>query len=166
MNPSGRVRVLVIALGLSCTATIAGAQRTISRGRLEQVLGRSATSIRVVRSTGVSDLGANAASVDVRPGDLVFRKMADTAKRGARVKVPSLPSTAAAWVMPYRWLTIDSAGVERVLIPYFVLASGGLTYDVPSRTYRGVAFVGVEDTLHTDVTVCRANASPNERFGN
>jgi hypothetical protein len=153
MNPSGRVRVLVIALGLSCTATIAGAQRTISRGRLEQVLGRSATSIRVVRPTGVSDLGANAASVDVRPGDLVFRKMADTAKRGTRVKVPSLPSTAAAWVMPYRWLTIDSAGVERVLIPYFVLASGGLTYDVPSRTYRGVAFVGVEDTLHTDVTV-------------
>ena len=52
--------------------------------------------------------------------------------------------------MPYRWLTIDSAGVERVLVPYFVLASGGLTYDVPSRTYRGVALIGVEDTLHTD----------------
>jgi hypothetical protein len=55
--------------------------------------------------------------------------------------------------MPYRGLTIDSAGVERVLVPYFVLASGGLTYDVPSRTYRGVALIGVEDTLHTDATV-------------
>ena len=125
------------------------AQRTISRGHLEQVLGRSSGAIRVVRSTGVTDLGANAASVGIRPGEFVFRKMSDTAKRGVTTKVPSHPE-AAAWVMPYRWLTIDSAGVERVLVPYFVLASGGLTYDVPSRTYRGVALIGVEDTLHTD----------------
>jgi hypothetical protein len=155
MNGSGRRRALGIALGLSC-ASVASAQRTISRGRLEQVLGRSASSIRVVRPTGVTDLGANATSVGIQPGEFVFRKMSDTAQRGARVKVPSLPSAAAAWVMPYRWLTIDSAGVERLLVPYFVLASGGLTYDVPSRTYRGVAYVGVEDTLHADASVTLA----------
>jgi hypothetical protein len=50
--------------------------------------------------------------------------------------------------MPYRWMTVDSAGVERVLVPYFVLLGGGLSYDVASRTYRGIALVGVEDTLH------------------
>src|SRR5205823_3850223 len=101
----------------SCAPMIAGAQRTISRGHLEQVLGRSPGAIRVVRPTGVSDLGANEAAVGIRPGEFVFRKMADTAKRGGKVKVPSRPS-AAAWIMPYRWLTIDSAGVERVLVPY------------------------------------------------
>ena len=152
MNRFGSRRVLVIALSLSCAPMICGAQRTISRGHLEQVLGRSSGAIRIVRSTGVTDLGANAASVGIHPGEFAFRKMGDTAKRGATTKVPSHPK-AAAWVMPYRWLTIDSAGVERVLVPYFVLASGGLTYDVPSRTYRGVALIGVEDTLHTDAAV-------------
>jgi len=152
MNRFGSRRALVIALSLSCAPMICGAQRTISRGHLEQVLGRSSGAIRIVRSTGVTDLGANAASVGIHPGEFAFRKMGDTAKRGATTKLPSHPK-AAAWVMPYRWLTIDSAGVERVLVPYFVLASGGLTYDVPSRTYRGVALIGVEDTLHTDASV-------------
>ena len=68
MNRFGSMRVLVIALSLSCAPMIVGAQRTISRGHLEQVLGRSSGAIRVVRSTGVSDLGANAASVGIRPG--------------------------------------------------------------------------------------------------
>jgi hypothetical protein len=35
-----------------------------------------------------------------------------------------------------------------VLAPFFVLVGGGLSYDVQSRTYRGTALVGVEDTLH------------------
>jgi hypothetical protein len=50
--------------------------------------------------------------------------------------------------MPYRWMSVDSAGVEHVLVPYFVILGGGLSYDVASRTYRGLALVGVEDTLH------------------
>jgi hypothetical protein len=45
-------------------------------------------------------------------------------------------------------MTVDSSGVERVLMPYFIILGGGLSYDVASRTYRGLALVGVEDTLH------------------
>jgi hypothetical protein len=54
----------------------------------------------------------------------------------------------AAFSLPYRWMTVDAAGVERVLTPYFILLGGGLSYDVASRMYRGLALVGVEDTLH------------------
>jgi hypothetical protein len=149
MKRSSGVRVFSIALGLSCVSTLAGAQRTISRGRLDQVLGKS-TNIRVVRPTGVSDLSPSAGSVGINPGEFVFRKMSDTARRATHVNAPAFPRAAASFVMPYRWLTVDSAGVERLLVPFFVLASGGLSYDVASRTYRGVALVGVEDTLHAD----------------
>jgi hypothetical protein len=149
---------------------------TISRARLQQVLGHSAE-LRVVRASGVTDLAASAASVTVAPGEFIFRKMSDTARRIAREAAPvqsapshggtetppspapgstptpsslpsSLPSSAAAYAMPYRWMTVDSAGVERVLMPYFVILGGGLTYDVATRMYRGLALVGVEDTLH------------------
>jgi hypothetical protein len=167
------------------TSTRATAQKTISRARLDEVLGRSTSSIRVVRTTGVSDLRSDAGSVGIGPGDFVFRKMADTARRirnpaietrpnGRRgapgtapapappgaanaeltpASIPALSSAATTYVMPYRWLTIDSAGVERVLVPFFILASGGLTYDVESRTYRGLALVGLEDTLHSNAGV-------------
>jgi hypothetical protein len=135
-----RARVPVPLQGAPVQAV---APKSISRDRLDALLGKSATSIRVVRASGVSDLAAEASSVGVGPGDFVFRKMSDTARRVAPAK-----SGAARFVMPYRWLTVDSAGVERVLVPFFVLTSGGLTYDVGARTYHGVALVGVEDTLH------------------
>lgn len=69
--------------------------------------------------------------------------LADTAMR-----VRGTATADARFTMPYRWLTVDSTGTERVLIPYFVLVGGGLTHDVSSRQYRGTALVGVEDTLH------------------
>src|SRR5687768_4908132 len=53
-----------------------------------------------------------------------------------------------AYAMPYRWFTVDSLGVEHVLVPYFIVVGGGLEYHAASRTYRGIALVGVEDTLH------------------
>lgn len=189
----------IVALALPALSFPAGAhaqatsaramQKTISRDRLDAILGKSAASIRVVRTTGVSDLGANASSVGIAPGEFVFRKMSDTARRIATplatattpgtkpaatpgtnptatpappaslsadvapATIPSLTSAATTYVMPYRWLTIDSAGVERVLVPFFILASGGLTYDVASRTYRGLALVGLEDTLHANVAI-------------
>src|SRR5438046_980819 len=79
----------IVALGLSvhapaargqsvATSTRATAQKTISRGRLDEVLGKSTASIRVVRTTGVSDLRPDASSVGIRPGDFLFRKMSDT----------------------------------------------------------------------------------------
>jgi hypothetical protein len=175
------------------TPTRAGAQRTVSRARLDEILGKSTASIRVVRTTGVSDLRSDAGSVGLVPGDFVFRKMADTARRirnpavsaqpnvrpgkhknpggapepappfptatgatnsePAPAKIATLSDAATTYVMPYRWLTIDSAGVERVLVPFFILASGGLTYNVESRTYRGIALVGLEDTLHSNAGV-------------
>jgi hypothetical protein len=158
--------------------TPAAPLKTLSRERIEQVLGRSAAELRVVRASGVSSLSPAATSVGIAPGEFVFRKMADTAKRVTAVASPdtrpagdpkstvvpqsSTPATsraitqgATAFVMPYRWLTVDSAGVERVLVPFFVLTGGGLSYDVNSRTYRGVALVGVEDTLHESAGTVR-----------
>ena len=200
------VRSASVVLGLAFASTVAGAQapptptrvgaqRTVSRARLDEILGKSNASIRVVRTTGVSDLRSDAGSVGLVPGDFVFRKMSDTARRirnsvvamqpnvrpgshknpgssvapapppalpsatgatnsePAPAKIATLSDAATTYVMPYRWLTIDSAGVERVLVPFFILASGGLTYDVESRTYRGVALVGLEDTLHSNAGV-------------
>src|SRR3954468_2755205 len=123
------------------------ASTTISRARLQQVLGAS-TALRVVRASGVTDLSPSAAAVTVAPGEFVFRKMSDTARRVARPSPHSPSSGVVTYAMPYRWMTVDSAGVERVLMPYFVILGGGLSYDVATRTYRGVALVGVEDTLH------------------
>ena len=143
-----RASVLGFLLASALFAHDAGAQArsttTISRARLQQILGSSAA-VRVVRASGVTDLAPGAASVTVAPGELVFRKMADTARAVRRL--PTVPE-GTAYSMPYRWMTVDSAGVERVLMPYFVILGGGLTYDVSSRMYRGVALVGVEDTLH------------------
>jgi hypothetical protein len=139
-------------------------QATITRARLDRVLGSptadSGSGLRVVRASGVSDLAAAAPAVRLAPGEFVFRKMGDTARRVAAADTglgtpavrPSPDDAGAAgaltYVMPYRWLTVDAAGVERLLAPYFVLLGGGLTYDVRARLYRGVALVGVEDTLH------------------
>ena len=145
--------------------TASSASTRISRTRLQQVLGGSAT-LRVVRASGVSEVSPSAADVTVKPGDFVFRKMSDTARRivhGASTVRPTgvpdvvpapAPSPAvglsgsATYAMPYRWMTVDSSGVERVLVPYFVILGGGLSYDVASRMYRGRALIGVEDTLH------------------
>jgi hypothetical protein len=191
------VMASVMTLGLASVPTLVepqappttarAAQKTISRARLDEILGRSTTSspaaIRVVRATGVTDLGASTNVVGIAAGDFVFRKMSDTARRirtavvaapaptthaqgtpsitppagadaGIRPStISNLPSSATTYVMPYRWLTIDSTGVERVLVPFFILTSGGLTYDVASRTYRGIALVGLEDTLHANIAV-------------
>ena len=145
---------------------------TVSRTRIHQVLGGS-EKLRVVRASGVADVSPSAAAVAVTPGEFLFRKLSDTARRVEHVTSgalpgpstvnpgatptpttsptllpPSLPSDAARYAMPYRWMTVDSAGVERVLVPYFVILGGGLSYDVAARMYRGLALVGVEDTLH------------------
>jgi hypothetical protein len=153
------------------------AAKTISRARLESVLGGGAAAkISVVRAAGeVATLPPTRDSVTIRPGEIVLRKTSDTALRVAArttvthgatghplppgpgdtahpsptlVPAPAARPHDATYAVPYRWLMVDSAGVERVLVPYFVLDGGGLTYDVASRTYRGTALVGVEDTLH------------------
>jgi len=144
---------------------------TISHERLHEVLG-SSQRLRIVRASGVSDVSPTAAAVMVRPGEFLFRKLSDTAQRirAAAGSAPTgnlqarpdttpgplppsllpsaLPATATAFAMPYRWMTVDSAGVQRVLVPYFVLLGGGLSYDVESRLYKGRALIGVEDTLN------------------
>lgn len=162
------------------------AQHTVTDTRLRVLLGASPAALRVVRASGVSDVPARG-GVTVTPGEFVFRKVSDTARRVSRVpgavRPPSVPAptppattpaatpadtqangkptipappvgsptpsraAATAFAMPYRWLTIDSTGTEHVLIPYFIVIGGGLTYDVGSRQYRGTALVGVEDSL-------------------
>lgn len=156
-----------VAVPLQAAPVQAVSPKSISRDRLDALLGKSVATTRVVRASGVSDLAAAAPSVGVGPGDFVFRKMGDTARRvstaqivtlGAGPVSPAIPTRsreAVTYVMPYRWLTVDSAGVERVLVPFFVLTSGGLSYNVASRTYRGTALVGVEDTLHASVGAIR-----------
>jgi hypothetical protein len=160
------------------------ATRRVSSERLRILLGSSSATLRVVRANGSSDLKRDTGAVAVTPGDFVFRKLADTARRVVRaveaIRPPRAPGTpdvpmvppkrdstpaatpsepvapapaadagrpAATFAMPYRWLTVDSAGAEHVLIPYFVVIGGGLRYDVGTRLYRGTALVGVEDSL-------------------
>ena len=149
------------------------ASRQISRARVQEVLGGSQR-LRVVRATGVTDVAPGATAVTVAPGEFLFRKLSDTARLvrprtasarpgnpqldtsavvagpdpGRPLPGPSMPPSAATYAMPYRWMTVDSAGVERVLVPYFVLLGGGLSYDIASRTYQGRALIGVEDTLN------------------
>jgi hypothetical protein len=154
------IALLVLAFALSKNVA-AQNQRpaAISREHIERVLGAQ-PGLRVVRATGPSDLARVPDSVKIAPGEFVFRKTADTAARVGKtpngrpsaVLHPSIRGTekAATFAMPYRWLTVDSSGVERILAPFFVLVGGGLSYDVQSRTYRGTALVGVEDTLHLD----------------
>lgn len=148
-----------LTVGLVTTAPPAEAQptvvrrsTTIDRSRLERVLGGSADSLRLVRPTGVTTVPRAADSVRIVPGDFIFRKMSDTARQVSRrenLSVHPAPGRDdATFSVPYRWLTVDSTGVQRLLVPFFILAEGGLTYHAPSRTYRGVALVGVEDTLH------------------
>jgi hypothetical protein len=62
--------------------------------------------------------------------------------------MPAASPRDAVYSMPYSLLTIDSAGVERILVPRFIVKGGALTYDVQSRKYKGIAIVGVEDTVH------------------
>src|SRR4051812_21666157 len=113
-----RARVLVVVIAaLVCVSTTqhAGAQargKTITRAQLERVLGGQRAPIRVVRTAGVADLAGNADSVHLAPGEFVFRKMGDTARRVERANAasPLQPSVrdlskAAAFAMPYRWLT-------------------------------------------------------------
>ena len=162
MRAIRRVALLFVLLEIA-SAGAAPAQRAtaIRRETIDRVLG-SHPGVRIVRASGVSDLGRVPDSVKLVAGEFLFRKTADTAARIVR-KTGSAADTqavvhpnvrdadkAATFAMPYRWLTVDSSGTTRVLAPFFVLVGGGLSYDVQSRTYRGTALIGVEDTLHID----------------
>ena len=155
------MRVLTLVALLVAGSVIArGAKAQTARGasikreRIVKILGPE-TGLRVVRGTGPSDLARVPDSVRIAPGDFLFRKFADSATRVPKKGQTVMPhpsvqgaDNAATFAMPYRWFTVDSSGVERVLAPFFVLVGGGLSYDVQSRMYRGTALVGVEDTLH------------------
>lgn len=164
-QPTGRINAgasITLAPGAAAAAAFqpqvpptpqVNVQTAISRQRIEQVLGGSTAAIRVVRPSGVTVLPSATDSVRIVPGELIFRKMSDTAHRivmaaSTGATLPTELAAGAIYSMPYRWLTIDSAGVQRILVPFFIIKGGGLSYDVQSRKYRGVALVGVEDTLH------------------
>jgi hypothetical protein len=129
------------------------ARMAISRRRLDTILGGSSATIRVVSPTGVTTVPTGSDSVRFVPGNLIFRKMSDTAHRIAvtaptGATLPAVSPTDAVYSMPYSLLTVDSAGVERILVPRFIVKGGALTYDVRIRKYKGIAIVGLEDTVH------------------
>jgi hypothetical protein len=132
----------------------------VNRASLERIIGVAAAPLRVVHNGVATTVAPTVSAVPVEPGDFVFRKMGARVIRMAKPSTPdsasvgSVPIGNSKFVMPYRWLTIDSIGTQRLLVPYFVLLGGGLTYDVVKRVYRGDALIGVEDTLHpTEGTV-------------
>jgi len=161
MKALRRVVPFFVGFGLVQSSGAQTQRPAISRQHLERVLGER-PGVRLVRPSGVSDLGRTPDSVKIAPGEFLFRKTADTAHRVVWRTAGAIKDTnpvvlhpsvvgaekAATFAMPYRWLTVDSSGVERLLAPFFVLVGGGLSYDVDSRTYRGTALIGVEDTLH------------------
>jgi hypothetical protein len=123
--------------------------RNLDRARVERVLGFgtfAASSLKVVRPTGIEAVRPTAATVGVAPGDLVFRKVGS----GAVPERGRSPASAdlKAYQLPYRWLTIDRSGVERLLIPRLIVHGNGLAYDPAARIFRGKAMIGVEDSLH------------------
>ncbi|MDP9178286.1 MAG: hypothetical protein M3O61_11455 [Gemmatimonadota bacterium] len=165
-QPSGRIpagAVTTLAPG-AATATVApafqpppaprhptSARTAISRARLERILGGPSAAIRVIRPSGVTNLPTATDSVRIVPGDLIFRKMSDTAHRivatASTGTLPAASPTDAVYAMPYSLLTVDLAGVERTLVPRFIVKGGALTYDPQLRKYRGTAIVGLEDTV-------------------
>lgn len=133
------------------------ARTAISRSRMESVLGGSSAGIRVVRASGVVERPKPTDSVSVAPGEFIFRKMSDTARRVAAgelrpIGLPTGTSEAATYSLPYRLITLDSAGNEHILIPFFSVNGGGLSWDVRKRSYSGTARVGVVDTLNPNRT--------------
>lgn len=157
------VALAVVGLALANRAEGQNPRVTaIKREHLDRVLGAE-PGLRVVTANGPSDLTRVPDTVKLAPGEFVFRKTADTARQVTWRRPPAMKGgnpppilqpnelttkKGATFAMPYRWLTVDSSGTERILAPFFVLLGGGLSYDVQSRTYRGTALVGVEDTLH------------------
>jgi hypothetical protein len=138
---------------------------TIDRARITRILGGPAANIRLSDATGVTDVPRNADSVAIAPGDFLWNKSSDSARVVMKSSVtmpgssaivarpaPAITNGATTYAIPYRWLTLDSAGVQRVLVPFFILRGGGLTYDVVRRVYKGTALVGVEDTLNPEAS--------------
>lgn len=138
--------------------------REFDRARLELVLGTfEASSLKVVRRTGVQAVRPSVATIMVNPGDLVFRKVGaevieDTGLSGSEPRDRELPPRPGAlptsapgrtvYQLPYRWFTVDAGGAERLLIPRLIIHGGGLSYDPAARVFRGRASIGVEDSLN------------------
>jgi hypothetical protein len=150
------MRRLPVACSLVTVAVIAGSPpllsqvartRDFDRARLERVLGTfEASSLKVIRRADVQAVRPSAATVTVNRGDFIFRKVgADVTPDTGRSPTGG---EVTAYQLPYRWLTVDAAGVERLLIPRLIIHGSGLTYDPAARVFRGRAMIGVEDSLH------------------
>src|SRR5688500_13550112 len=133
--------------GSRLVAQPATATRNIDRARLDRILGTADTSpLKVVRRTGIQNVRRTAPMVGIVPGDLVFRKV-DSVATPERGRSPA-SGERTIYQLPYRWFTVGSDGVERLLIPRLIVHGNGLTYDPATRIFRGRALIGVEDSLH------------------
>ncbi|MGI9077121.1 MAG: hypothetical protein ACR2G6_07310 [Gemmatimonadaceae bacterium] len=142
--------------------------RPLDRARIERVLGSPAPSdtsrLKVVSRAGVQLVSPAADTIRVAAGDFVFRKIGAEVIRDTTQPLPppypvSLPEGALpdlavrvesrrTYELPYRWFTVDTNGVERLLIPKLIVDQNGLTYRTATRQFSGWAHIGVEDSLH------------------
>ena len=76
------------------SVTRSAVSATVSRERALEVLGGSQR-LRVVRASGVTDVAPSATAVTVAPGDFLFRKLSDTARRVRVHAVGGQPQAAA-----------------------------------------------------------------------
>jgi hypothetical protein len=153
----GRPQIVADSVSASAARPAASSTIMLDPARIRRALGGSATNIRVTGADGVTDVRRSGDAIPFKPTSLVFGKVADTARivatsavnvAGAVGPQASITADAVTYKLPYRWLSVDSAGIERVLVPFFIVRGGGLTYDVMRRRYTGTALVGVEDTLN------------------
>ena len=128
--------------------------RQVTRARIDRMLGSSAISdtstLKVVNPAGVRLVSPSADTIRVTAGDFVFRKIGAQVVRdtGRMSPGPELRMEAKTYELPYRWFTVDTNGVERVLIPKLIVDQNGLTYNKATRQYNGWASIGVVDSLH------------------
>lgn len=141
--------------------------RPFDRSRIERVLGASATAdtatLKVVNRAGVQLVSSSADTIRVTAGDFIFRKIGAHAVRDTVRRLPDQPDSSLlhgpsssavegqrSYELPYRWFTVDTNGVERLLIPKLIVDQNGLTYKNATRMFSGWASIGVVDSLHPE----------------
>lgn len=140
-----------VATAATATATDTLGKR-VGRVQLESFFGASRGKLMLVRNGKAVPIAASSDSITILKGDGIFHKSADAPIVAQRASLPlklqALSNTATVYEMPYRWLVLDSAGVTRLLKPYFALVGEGLTFNIAEDQFTGSALLGVEDSLH------------------
>ncbi|MDQ6828514.1 MAG: hypothetical protein M3081_06560 [Gemmatimonadota bacterium] len=127
-------------------------QKRVGRVQLEGFFGAGRGQLKLVRNGKAAPIPATSDSITILKGDGIFHKSAEAPMVASRASLPqrlqALSDSATVYEMPYRWLVLDSAGVTRLLKPYFALVGEGLAFNIGEDQFTGSALLGVEDSLH------------------